>query len=36
MWDKNGKGLLHSAVYAPQRWAGQPEILDVYKRQGAG
>ena len=27
MWDKNGKGLLHSAAYAPQRWAGQPEIL---------
>lgn len=27
MSDGYGKGLLHSAVYAPQRWAGQPEIL---------
>lgn len=27
MSDGYWKGLLHSAVYAPQRWAGQPEIL---------
>lgn len=27
MSDGYWKGLLHSAVYAPQRWAGQPDIL---------
>lgn len=27
MPDGYWKGLLHSAVYSPQRWAGQPEIL---------